>query len=207
VARIGFGNDGEVTLINGGPSTARYPTVYFRRWFSLSNASSVTNLVFRLQRDDGAVVHVNGVEAYRSNLPGGSIGFGTLASTAVGDADETTFFETTLPAANLVNGTNLVAVEVHQSSATSSDLGFDLELLGTGTPVAETPLIVLESSGAGLKLSWPESATGYELYSSSEIGSGAAWTRVTAPPAVSNGRKEVLIIPGPGTQFYQLRNP
>jgi hypothetical protein len=34
----------------------------------------------------------------------------------------------------LVNGPNVLAVEVHQSSPMSDDLSFDLELIGIRTP-------------------------------------------------------------------------
>src|SRR6185295_12825664 len=49
--------------------------------------------------------------------------------------EETQFFETTIPVGvlNLMTGSNLVAVEVHQSSATSSDAGFDMQLIASGT--------------------------------------------------------------------------
>jgi hypothetical protein len=50
----------------------------------------------------------------------------------VGGADETIFFATNLPPGLLINGTNVLAVELHQINLTSSDLSFDLELLGVG---------------------------------------------------------------------------
>ena len=46
--------------------------------------------------------------------------------------DENTFFATNLSPALLVNGTNVLAVEIHQVNLTSSDLSFDLELVGLG---------------------------------------------------------------------------
>ena len=42
-------------------------------------------------RDDGVVVYLNGTEVFRSNLPTGTIAYTTLASTAIGGGDETTF--------------------------------------------------------------------------------------------------------------------
>jgi hypothetical protein len=75
-----------------------------------------------------------GVEAFRSNMPAGPITFTTLASTDVSGAAENTFVTASLNPALLVNGTNVLAVEVHQSSPTSDDLSFDLELIGIRTP-------------------------------------------------------------------------
>ena len=62
-------------------------------------------------RDDGAVVYLNGVEVHRANMPGGAVSFTTAASTALGGADESTFFETALSPSALVEGTNVLAVE------------------------------------------------------------------------------------------------
>ncbi len=75
---------------------------------------------------------------FRSNLPGGTITYTTRAATDVGGDAEIHYFTTTLPITALVSGTNLIAVEVHQQAANSSDLSFDLEL--AGTPLAD-PLL------------------------------------------------------------------
>src|SRR5439155_1634246 len=53
-----------------------------------------------------------------------------LASTTVVGADESTFVSTPLNPSLLVAGSNVIAVEVHQVDPTSSDISFDLELLG-----------------------------------------------------------------------------
>jgi hypothetical protein len=81
-------------------------------------------------RDDGAIVYLNGAEVARSNMPGGTVGHLTPASTGISGADEYTFYDFTVEPGLLHNGTNVLAAEVHQSSATSSDLSFDLELEG-----------------------------------------------------------------------------
>ena len=70
--------------------------------------------------------------------------FDTFASDpAVGGSDETAWQEFTIDAAVLADGTNVVAVEVHQVNATSSDVNFDLELIGNvpkPTVVLDTPV-------------------------------------------------------------------
>jgi hypothetical protein len=82
-------------------------------------------------RDDGAVVYLNGVEVWRTNMPTGSVGFLTPASVAIGGADESTFVQTTISPSLLVTGTNVLAIELHQSGGTSSDISFDLQLIGS----------------------------------------------------------------------------
>ncbi|HEX8310475.1 MAG TPA: hypothetical protein VF614_04095, partial [Chthoniobacteraceae bacterium] len=109
-AQLGYGDGGEATVVSfGSSSTAKYITTYFRRTFSVADAAAFTSLKLRLLRDDGAVVYLNGVEIRRDNLPTGSINYRTLAPVAIGGADETTFFETTVPTSALVTGSNVLA--------------------------------------------------------------------------------------------------
>ena len=76
-----------------GPDSAnKYITTYFRRSFPVNNAATVTQLSVRLLRDDGAIVYLNDVEVFRSNMPEGEITFGTFASEVVSGADETSTF-------------------------------------------------------------------------------------------------------------------
>ena len=58
-------------------------------------------------------------------------GFKDFAPDFAGGDDENNYFEFPVDPSVLVPGENLIAVEVHQNSSTSSDLGFDLRLVGT----------------------------------------------------------------------------
>lgn len=135
-AQFGYGDGDEATLINCGSDpqcdSNNIPTYYFRKSFTVANAQQINTLRLRLMRDDGAAVYINGQEVARSNLPANAT-FTTLASGTVGGGDENTFFEFEVNPQVLINGTNVIAVEVHQQSATSSDVSFDLELVGTAT--------------------------------------------------------------------------
>ncbi|HEY8228757.1 MAG TPA: metallophosphoesterase [Pyrinomonadaceae bacterium] len=138
-AQLGYGDGDEATVVSFGPDpNNKFITTYFRRSFNVTNASSFTGLTLRLLRDDGAVVYLNGVEVWRTNMPAGPIGFLTPASVAIGGADETTFVQTTLSPSLLVNGTNVLAIEVHQSGGTSSDISFDLQLIGSDNSASVT---------------------------------------------------------------------
>ena len=142
-AELGYGDGDEATTVGFGPNSAtKYITTYFRRIFNVSNVSSVSGLRLRLKRDDGAIVYVNGVEVTRSNMPSGATTAATLATSGVGGVDEQTFYEFDINASLLVNGQNLIAVELHQSSANSSDISFDAELIATATA---NPGLVLNS--------------------------------------------------------------
>jgi hypothetical protein len=131
-AELGYGDNDEATVVNyGGNSTNRHPTTYFRKRFVVPNNASLAQLSLGLLRDDGVVVHINGQEVLRDNMPAGGVSHGTLASTTVGGAAEDTFFPFPLSPLVVVTGTNLVAVEVHQKELNSSDLSFNLHLSGS----------------------------------------------------------------------------
>ena len=133
-AELGYGDGDEFTTVDFGPNeNSKHITTYFRHAFEVSNREAITNLTLGVLRDDGAVVYLNGQEVFRSNMPGGNPGYRTLANSAASGGSEEAFFATALSPGLLVNGRNVFAVEVHQSSADSSDLSFNLELVAIGT--------------------------------------------------------------------------
>jgi hypothetical protein len=131
-AKLGYGSGDEGTVVSYGPNAAaKYVTTYFRHRFTVSDPSVFSTLNLRVLRDDGAVVYLNGTEIRRDNMPTGTITYTTTAPTNMDAADELTFFASPpISPASLVTGDNVLAVEVHQKSVGSSDLAFDLELLG-----------------------------------------------------------------------------
>ncbi|TAL06175.1 MAG: metallophosphoesterase family protein [Verrucomicrobia bacterium] len=129
-AQLGFGDGDEATVINGGPSGARYMTTYFRRAFTVADPSPIQALEFRQVRDDGTVIYLNGVELFRSNMDPGPVTFSTAASTSVTGADESAVYTNRVWVAGLLTGTNVIAVELHQINPDSSDLSFELEVSG-----------------------------------------------------------------------------
>jgi hypothetical protein len=132
---FGFGDTGITTTIrsNMPGTTARIPTTYFRSTF-IGTPPLPTNLVMNLRRDDGAVVYHNGVEVYRIYLTNQPVLFSHWANTSVGGDEELAYFAIPISPTNTVAGTNVIAVELHQNSSTSSDASFDLELIGTSPP-------------------------------------------------------------------------
>ncbi len=130
-AQLGYGGNGEATVISYGEDASnKHITYYFRHRFTVADPTQIDGLIVRLVRDDGAIVYINGLEVARSNMPSGPVDATTRAAATVSGADETTFFEYPVNKSVLVEGDNLVAVEVHQINNTSTDLSFDLELRG-----------------------------------------------------------------------------
>ena len=128
VPQFGFGDGDEATVVGRGGTTSSTGVItwYFRTSFEVANPAVVNALAAGLVRDDGAVVFVNGVEVFRSNLPAGPLGFTTKASTNLGGADERTPVSFSVPPSALVAGTNVIAVELHNVGPTNSDASFQL---------------------------------------------------------------------------------
>jgi len=196
-AQLGFGDGDEATVINSMPNGSPLITAYFRRSFVVSNASQIASLAVRLWRDDGGIVYVNGVEVLRNNMPSGSVNYFTLASTTAGD-DGNVPVSVSVPAGMLVNGANVVAAEVHQVTASSSDLSFMLELrtvvgaTSNRPPVAVSQSVsVDEDSSVAITLQASDPDNNLLSYSYSQPShgtvSGAAPNLVYQPSADYNG--------------------
>ncbi|MCC6725792.1 MAG: CotH kinase family protein [Saprospiraceae bacterium] len=139
-AQLGYGEADEATTLSyGSDPNNKTPSYYFRTDFEVSNASVVSGMTARLKVDDGAVVYLNGNEVGRVNMPVSPsiINFNTFAAVSVTGTAENAWNEITIPTSALVSGQNLLAVEVHQYDGVSSDISFDLELLGTTTSASE----------------------------------------------------------------------
>jgi hypothetical protein len=109
-------------------------TYLFRSTFVLDDAQAAASTGFAdLLCDDGCVGFINGARAFSLNFPDTTYNSETFAP--VGQTNEDTYTQVPLDLSgvNLVEGVNSVAVEVHQASFTSSDVGFDLSGLAFGS--------------------------------------------------------------------------
>jgi len=197
-AILGYGDADVATVVGYGPaSTNKFITTYFRHSFVVSDAATFDRLQVQLLRDDGAVVYLNGTEVLRDNLPAGTITNTTFALTAVGGADERTYFAFTVSAAYLVEGTNVLAVEVHQSSPTSSDVAFDLAMTAALPPFVITPLVTGDNVG-GTNGAIDLAVSVIDPASLSSNVSVRFHLRAAEPPAGPDFTLAVL----PDTQYY-----
>ncbi len=165
----GVGRRPETTVIGFGTNSAnKYPTTYFRKTFTVADASAYANLIVRLLRDDGGIVYLNGVEVFRSYMTNGAVSYGTLAGLAGAGPqveDDGTFYQVTnANPAVLVNGLNIVAVEIHQDDPASSDISFDLMLWGQGPSLTITLISETQAD-----VSWPFPSHGYALKSKADL--------------------------------------
>ncbi len=131
---LGYGDGDETTIVSfGGAPGNKYITTYFRKNITVADISKISNFTMGVKRDDGIVVYINGVERYRDNMPAGAVTNGTLALTSVAD-DGATEQMATLSASFFNTGTNTIAVEIHQNAQNSSDISFDMRLVGNVNP-------------------------------------------------------------------------
>lgn len=204
-APLGYGDANLGTTIGFGPNTrSKYVTTWFRRRFEVADPAGLVAVTLGVIRDDGAVVYLNGREVFRSNMPDGVIHAGTLASSAVGGADELRLYDTDIDSGLLLKGGNLLAVEVHQSGVTSSDLRFDLQMTGLVRPQIE-PLVEFELGDADIRLSWPAAAVGYRVEAA--LDPGGPWQRVTQPVGTEAGRAGIVVPLEATDRFFRLVKP
>jgi hypothetical protein len=134
------------------------PCYYFRRTFYVTNVAEVIALIFANLIDDGAVFYLNGSEIQRVRIPAGNVIYTTSANATPPGGDATAFQAFTITGStltNLVNGTNLLAVRVHQQGVASDDVVFGCALaLATDT----NPVVQLKR-GPYLQVCTPRSIT------------------------------------------------
>lgn len=115
------------TSVNPGADPSnKTPTYYFRTTLTLDKAPDPgARLVLNYKVDDGMAVYINGQQVHLYRLLTGAKydDYATDYAGALPDEGSAT-----LDAALLHAGTNVIAVEVHNSSAGSSDIFFDLSL-------------------------------------------------------------------------------
>jgi hypothetical protein len=148
-ALLGYGNDNESTIVDfGGDASNKFVTTYFRKTFIVDDPPSAESMELSLLYDDGLVAYLNGTEVARANMPA-TYDFNTFAASIIGGTAESSY-DLTLVTNLLVAGENVLAVEVHQASRSSSDLAFDLGAGGLNATFAAVPepgTTVLASSG------------------------------------------------------------
>lgn len=133
-SQLGYGESGlgtTVGFIDTDPvagGTQKNATTYFRKDVTIVDPSDFSNFVVRIRYDDGAAVYVNGVEVARTASLPINASFDTFATSNT--PSESTYFDYAVPSSSFVDGENTVAVEVHNQSAGSSDMRFDLVLSG-----------------------------------------------------------------------------
>jgi CotH kinase protein/Lamin Tail Domain/Chitobiase/beta-hexosaminidase C-terminal domain/Secretion system C-terminal sorting domain len=119
---FGYGDGDDSTVVSTGISA-----LYFRKNFTVTNPEKLSRAILSIDYDDGFVAYLNGIEIARSAGLPATLDFTTLAPDheAVifdGGQPETFVIDPVLLAAELKIGENVLAIELHNTNTTSSDL-------------------------------------------------------------------------------------
>ncbi|WP_264524409.1 PhoX family protein [Flavobacterium sp. N502536] len=130
---LGYGDP--VTTTIAKPLNA----AYFNKDFTVNLSDLSATMELGVMRDDGIIVYLNGVEVVRDNMPAGAILYDTFSTTTVDGANESIYNIFSIPKANFVQGVNRISIELHNRSASSSDLRMDAYLKKAVPPVVIPP--------------------------------------------------------------------
>ncbi|HET7735751.1 MAG TPA: PKD domain-containing protein [Nocardioidaceae bacterium] len=183
--RLGYGDTFTDTVVSYGPSaSSKYITTYFRAPFTLDELPDSLDL--KVSVDDGAVAYLNGTEIGRENMPAGAVTNTTLALGDKSGGNETALLSMDAPPELLQLGTNWLAVEVHQYTKGSSDLGLDVDLNGLYSntqPTNQAPVASFTATASQLTASFDASgstdADGEVVAYSWDFGDGTSDTGPT----------------------------
>jgi hypothetical protein len=122
---FGFGDNDDGTIIPNGSVS-----VYMRKSFNITDINALTKIIFHMDYDDGFIAYINGFEIARNNL--GTIGQPAAFNLFASASHEAQLYQNGVPdqfifnpaqfASFLVQGINVLCVEVHNQTATGSDL-------------------------------------------------------------------------------------
>ncbi len=124
---VGYGDDDDNTTISKG-----IKSVYIRYSFNIENKAKISSLVLDIDYDDGFIAYLNGTEVARDNVSNpvswnmdlNGLHEATLYQGKRPERFSISKFKDEL----LVNGKNILAIEVHNESSTSSDLSSNVFL-------------------------------------------------------------------------------
>ena len=122
---IGYG-DGHV-VTNVSDMRNNFTTLYLRKEFTVADANTIEALLLQAQFDDGINVWINGTHVVSDNVSGTDL---PNTATASGAKEAVDFLDFEIPNASrfLVDGTNVIAVQLLNTGLNSSDAWFDGQL-------------------------------------------------------------------------------
>lgn len=130
-AALGFGSWGPRTTMQP-PAGTQPLAAQLRRTFTVDDPADVTRLTLTTRADDGVVLHLNGVEVGRRNLPTGTLTHQTYATAAPSTSSAAaTPFTVTVPPGTLRAGRNVLTAQVHLNYRATPDISFDAQLRAT----------------------------------------------------------------------------
>ncbi|MEI6766400.1 MAG: lamin tail domain-containing protein [Bacteroidota bacterium] len=120
---FGYGDGDDSTLVPVGTLS-----VYLRKTFNIADTSKIGSAIFSIDYDDGFVAYLNGTEIARNNVSGTPPPYNTNATASheaqmyQGGTPENYTINQTLLKSLLVNGNNVLDIQVYNIDTNSSDL-------------------------------------------------------------------------------------
>ena len=143
---IGFGDGDDSTIISSTTS------LYLRKSFNIVDTSAILHAVLDIDYDDAFVAYLNNIEIARANI--GTIGDHPTYNQSSNSSHEAQMYQggtpeqflinTQLLKTNILPGNNILSIQVHNASASSSDLSsrifFSFAINDTSTNYSTTPI-------------------------------------------------------------------
>ncbi len=186
VAGFGFGDDDDVTVLADMHDS--YVSVYVRKEFSVSSVDAAAAVELMIDYDDGFIAYLNGREVARRGMPEGDVTHATLASSHEAGTPEIILLGA---AGDLFrDGDNVLAIEGHNASLTSSDFSLNpvLRAGASGVRNGEIPIVATDRIMV-------IASTDIDKTRTMKIGDVAA----TFDPAAGTWKAEILLTPGLNT--------
>ena len=166
VAPSGFGYGDRLDLIGTvlDDMEDSYVAVYLRHTFEIDDLAAISSMAFNMDYDDGFVAYINGVEVARRNVEGTPPAFNTTAPT---NHESTGQFEAIalLDVDSLEEGENILAIQMHNTTHSSSDLHLRIEAVANPENGGQCPVGMACSQDGitgEIMLSWTNREGGYE---------------------------------------------
>jgi len=190
---FGFGDSDDATIIESATLS-----LFVRKTFEITNLNSVKEMLLHVDYDDGFVAYINGIEIARANLgtPNTKVPYNQTADTYIeplivnGMAPEK--FQVNNLSNILIEGTNVLSIQIHNQSAGSSDLTLipfltiGYNLAGSDFHIAD----ILSLNNKTLHTNFKISADGEKLFlTNAERVIIDKTDSIALPPGISFGRK------------------
>jgi len=118
---IGYGDDDDATAVPAGTMS-----IYLRKSFILTDPSIIQDAILHVDYDDGFIAYLNGTEVARANIsienPTYNQATDTYTEPKICNGQPPDGFPLGSALALFHNGTNVLAIQLHNSGSTSSDL-------------------------------------------------------------------------------------
>ncbi|MEX0721803.1 MAG: CotH kinase family protein [Balneolaceae bacterium] len=164
---IGYGDEDDATVTSSG-----ILSIFTRTTFTIDDAENIASMMLHIDFDDGYIAYLNGVEISRENMDGEA----PQPHNAVASiyTEPLLAFGEELPAISLNDftdlletGENVLAIQVHNNSTTSSDITLIPFLsVGHSTPPEETRDVAGETNLNSTAVNYPH--TNFKLSADGE---------------------------------------